>query len=239
MRSAARRPGSTLPETDVHALSLVFELLETVLLHERQQAFHFPEVYTCDSRTAARCCLGFLSHLELEKFPWRVSQIFGSRGRDNNVVLNADAPEAFHVNAWLDGQNHSLAKDCFFAPAKPRHFVYFQAQTMAGAMRKVLRQLASPQSPPCRAIYIPGRRARPNRVLGRLLSVQNRIVEPANLGRGFADVNRARHIAAVAADYSTLIEDDQFAFADRPGGRSGMRPRRTRPGRHDGFKGRP
>ena len=48
--------------------------------------------------------------------------------------------------------------------------------------------------------------------------------------------NRARHVAAITAEYSTLVEDDQFVFPQRFGGGCACAHAERAPGSHNRFK---
>src|SRR4029077_14599031 len=77
-----------------------------------------------------------------------------------------------------------------------------------------------------------------NSALGSLLGLEDGIVEAPDTFWRATHVNSPRHIAAIAAEYSTLVEDDQFVFPQQFGGRLRVGPCGTRPGSHNGIEGR-
>src|SRR5262249_44234013 len=119
------RRNSRLLETDVNAAARVFEFLEAVLIHEGQKAFDVGQVDSTDVCTAAGFGLWFFRHLEFEKVPGRGGQIDRSLFGDNDVVFDADAAEAFDVDARLDGNDHAFLEDGLLVLAQPGHLVDF------------------------------------------------------------------------------------------------------------------
>ncbi len=70
----------------------------------------------------------------------------------------------------------------FFAPANPGHLVNFEPQPVARAVREILGKAVALQDAARRRIHIPGRHARPDRILGGFLGLQDGVdkaVEPS------------------------------------------------------------
>src|SRR5580704_19430076 len=74
----------------------------------------------------------------------------------------------------------------------------------------------------------------PNSPLSGFLGFQDGIVEAFYTPRGLAHENRACHIATVTAEYSTLVEDDQFVFPQQLSSGVCMRPSGPGACGHDG-----
>src|SRR5438270_881085 len=55
---------------------------------------------------------------------------------------------------------------------------------------------------------------------GVLLTFQDRLIQPLSAAAGLPDEHRARHVRRVAREYSTKVEDNQFAGVHNLGGRA-------------------
>ena len=152
---------------------------------------------------------------------------------DRNFVLDANSSHAFHVNSGF--QSHDIARPnyLFLASSQPRPFVNFMPRPWP-----VLWTKYDP-SPCC----IAERAARPGPRSGgyagaqslvrSLLRLLDRFIPPANSRRCAPQINGARQIAAVVAEYSTQVQHHQLVFLQSLCRGMRMRQRRARPGGHN------
>jgi hypothetical protein len=133
---------------------------------------------------------------------------------DDHVIFDSDSAEALKVYAGLDGYHHILFQNETLPTSQPRHLVHFQAKAVTRAVREVLIQLVAPQNVAGCAIDLAGFDARLDDGYGGSLGFQDGVIEPSDtIGRA-AQEDRTRHIAAVAAQYSTLVHHDQLVFPE-------------------------
>jgi hypothetical protein len=90
----------------VNATALVFELLEPVFLHERQEALHFRQVDAFRVRTCAGLRFRLLRHLEFEEISGSRRQIHSALRCHNHIILNADTANPFQVDPRFNGHYH-------------------------------------------------------------------------------------------------------------------------------------
>src|ERR1700735_3781310 len=95
-------------------------------------------------------------------------------------------------------------------------------------MRKILLQPMAFQRPARRSIYLTSLHARPYGCSGGFLSFQHGIVQPPYPRWSSSHKYRPGQVAAITAEYSTLVQDDQFVFPERLASGPGMSPGGTR-----------
>ncbi len=130
------------------------------------------------------------------------------------IILDANAPEALDIYTRLDGNDHTLFQQGLFTRAQTRHFMNFDSQPVPCAVGEIADAAKTPQDFACCKVHIAGFRARPNGRFGSLLGFQNGAIETSNPTCSPSQENGASHIAAVAAQYSTLVKDDQLVFLE-------------------------
>src|ERR1700734_1824402 len=105
-------------------------------------------------------------------------------------------------------------------------------------MGKVLAQTQAPPSLPGGSVHLASLHAGPDCLSGRSLRFQNGIIEPPDLNRRASQKYCPGQVAAITAEYSTLVQDDQFVFPEELGSRPRVRPGRPRPGSDDSVEAR-
>src|SRR5580693_7545540 len=115
----------------------------------------------------------------------------------------------------------------------------FDSQPVPCAVGEITAETMAPQSFARRRVHVTGFGTRANGGLGGLLRLQNGAVKPANPACSPPQENSASHIAAVAAQYSTLVKDDQLVFLEQLGRGLGVGPSGARAGSHDRVEGWP
>ena len=93
------------------------------------------------------------------------------------------------------------------------------------------------ENPPRGPVDAPGSYPGAKSLVRRLLGLLDGFVPPPNSSRCPSQIDRARQVTAVVAEYSTQVEDDQLVFLQALLGGLGMRQRGARPGGHDGLEG--
>ena len=127
-------------QPDAEALALVFEFLESMLLHEVQDAFHFGKIHAANGRARLGCVNSTFS-------PFRVLEIPGKRWLELRrlELLPALRPRCgcrrslryIHPARLL--RPYPL-RSRVSSRAQPRHFVDFDAQAVASAVGEVTVQ---------------------------------------------------------------------------------------------------
>jgi hypothetical protein len=153
-----------------------------------------------------------------------------------DVILNANAAEPLDIYTRLDCNDHTLFEQGLFVHAQTRHFMHFDSQPVSCAVGEVPDETMAPKNFARRSINVTRFGARPNGHLGGMLCLQDGGVKPANPACSPSQENSASHIAAVAAQYSTLVKDDQVVFLEQLGRGLGVRPGGARTRGNDGVK---
>src|SRR5260370_38003007 len=112
----------------------------------------------------------------------------------------------------------------------------FQGDPVSSTMHKVTPQPLSLQDTPGGSIHRAGSHSSPHSCTRSCLCVQHGLVPPADPRGRFANVNGAREITTIAAQYSTQVQHDQLISPDLAHGGACMGQRRTRPRGHDGLE---
>ena len=129
-----------------------------------------------------------------------------------HVVFNANSSDARYVNSRFNRNHVSGNQNMFLSTRHPGLFMHFQAEPMSGAMHKIFVKPVVRQNPSGGGIDIPTGDAGPRRGNRSRLRFLDRAIASPYARRGASDEDSPRNIAAIVAEYSTQVEDDQFIF---------------------------
>src|SRR5580693_1420806 len=150
-------------------------------------------------------CFRFMPVSKLDEIPRYAGQYFRIPWVHGNVIFNANASDAPHVNPRFNRDHESRFQPCFLSACHPRILVNFQAQSVPRAMREKPVQFVTGQNLPRSGIHIPTARAGPYRRDRRDLRFQDCPVPLFHTRRGLANVHRPRDVAAIVREYSTQV----------------------------------
>src|SRR5579872_2848237 len=162
---------------------------------------------------------------EFEEFPGGRGQNFTAARRDQGIVFNSNSPNAFDVYTGFQGHHVAGRETRLLVPSDPGILMNLKADAVARAMNKIPTKSLALQDVSGRGVDRTAGHAGLQRVAGRRLRLQHRLVPLADARGGLPHENRARQVTAVAAQYSTQVEDDQLVFPNLARGWTRMRQR--------------
>lgn len=131
---------------------------------------------------------------------------------NGNIVFNANASDAGHVNARFYGNHVSGNQDILLTASHPGLFVHFQPKSVSGAMHKILIEPVTRQDPPGGGIHIATTDASLRGGYCSRLRFANRLIATPDARRSAPNEDGPGDIAAIVGEYNTQVEDDQFIF---------------------------
>src|ERR1700676_212165 len=147
----------------------------------------------------------FMPFSEFDEIPLDAGQDFASSGMHYHAIFDPDSPDVFPVYARFYGNHISSLQSSFLPPGDSRLFMHFQAYPMAGAVHKKRFQMMFLQDLSRRGVHFPAGNSSLNFASGCLLRFQNPRVPSAYFAGSPPQIHRARHVAAIVAEYNTQV----------------------------------
>lgn len=129
-----------------------------------------------------------------------------------DVVFNANSSDARHVNAWFYCNHVPWNQDVLLSARHPGVFVHFQAESVSGAVHKMLVKPVTRQNPSGGGIDIPTTAASARCRDGGRLRFLNCAIPSPYPRRSASDEDSPRDIATIVREYNTQVQYHQFIF---------------------------
>ncbi len=136
-----------------------------------------------------------------------------ARAGDQHVVLNSHSAPPRHINAWLDGNDHSRPQLGFLPDGQAGRFVNLQSGAVPQTVAKRFAEARSRDDLSRDVINLFARSAGPNRVDRRELRFEHNSIYLTQFGRNFTCHNDSRQVAHVEPGVDSPVDQREIALA--------------------------